>query len=265
MSRRGGGGARRAAAPRYPFLDHPGLLAFAHRGAHGGDVPENTMRAFGRAVDLGFRYLETDVHLTADGVLVAFHDDRLERVTDGTGILADLPWSEVSAARVGDTDPIPRLDELLETFPEARFNLDPKHDAALEPLLDALRRHDALDRVCVAAFSDERLARARSAVGPRLCTGLGPREIARLVAASRRVAWFRTEGAAAQVPIQHKSMTIVTPRFVAAAHRRGLQVHVWTIDDAAEMERLVDLGVDGIMTDRAEVLRDVLVARGRWS
>ena len=255
---------------RYPFLDHSGKLAFAHRGAHGpapegGAIPENTTRAFARAVELGYRYLETDVHLTAAGVLVAFHDDRLERVTDGTGVVAELPWSEVSAARVGGTDAIPLLDELLETFPEARFNLDPKHDAALEPLLDALRRHDAVDRVCVTAFSDQRLLLAREAMGPSLCTGLGPRESARLMAASRRVAWFRTGGAAAQVPVKHKNLTIVTPRFVAAAHRRGLQVHVWTIDDPAEMERLLDLGVDGIMTDRAEVLRDVHIASGEWA
>ena len=250
---------------RHAVLDHPGLLAFAHRGAHGDGIPENTMRAFTRAVELGYRYLETDVHLTSDGVLVAFHDDRLERVTDGTGMLADLPWSEVARAKVGGSDDIPLFDDLLDAFPDARFNLDPKHDAALDPLMDALRRHDAVDRVILTAFSDERILRARVALGPDLCSGLGPRETARLVAASKRVAWFRTTGAAAQVPLTHKNITIVTPRFVSAAHRRGLQVHVWTIDDPDEMRRLVDLGVDGIMTDRAEVLREVLIERGRWA
>jgi glycerophosphoryl diester phosphodiesterase len=251
--------------PRHAFLDHAGTLAFAHRGAHGDGIPENTMRAFARAVELGFRYLETDVHLTADGQLVAFHDDRLERVTDGTGMLADLPWSEVRQAKVGGTDEIPLLDELLEAFPDARFNLDPKHDAALDPLVDALRRHGAVGRVCLTAFSDERISRARQALGAGLCTGLGPREIARLVAASKRVAWFRTAGATAQVPLRHRNLAIVTPRFVRAAHRRGPHVHVWTVDDPDEMRRLVDLGVDGIMTDRADLLRDVLVERGRWA
>lgn len=251
-------------ASRHPFLDHPGPLAFAHRGAHGGGIPENTMRAFQQAVDLGYRYLETDAHLTSDGVLVAFHDDHLDRVTDRSGAIAELPWATVRAATVGDSDQIPTLSDLLEAFPDACFNIDPKHDAALEPVVELIRAHKAFDRVCLTAFSDERIARARSLVGSRLCTGLGPREIARLVAAARRVGWMRTTGHAAQVPISHRNVTIVTRRFVSAAHRRGIEVHVWTIDDPAEMHRLLDLGVDGLMTDRAETLRDVLVERGEW-
>lgn len=247
-----------------PFLDHPGPLAFAHRGAHGGDIPENTMRSFQHAVDLGYRYLETDAHLTADGVLVSFHDDRLDRVTDRSGAIAELPWREVGAAVVGESDRVPRLSDLLEAFPNACFNIDPKHDEALEPLLELIRAHNALERVCLTAFSDERIARARKLLGTGLCTGLGPREIARLLGAARGMGWMRTPGHAAQVPIRHRNVTIVTRRFVKAAHRRGLQVHVWTIDEPSEMHRLLDLGVDGLMTDRAEVLRDVLADRGEW-
>jgi len=250
--------------PLHPFLDHPGPLAFAHRGAHHHELPENTMRAFQRAVDLGYRYLETDAHLTADGVLVSFHDDRLDRVTDRTGVIAELPWREVEAATVGASDRIPLLADLLEAFPDACFNIDPKHDAALDPLLDLIRRTGAIDRVCLTAFSDERIARARAVLGPRLCTGLGPREITRLIGASRRVTRFRSDGHCAQVPTSHRNVPIVTKAFVRAAHRRGLQVHVWTIDDPAQMHRLLDLGVDGLMTDRAEVLREVLVERGVW-
>lgn len=249
---------------RPTFLEHPGPLAFAHRGAHDETVPENTLRAFQRAVDLGYRYLETDAHLTADGVVVSFHDDSLDRVTDRSGAISALPWREVAAATVGSDDRIPRIDELLEAFPDACFNIDPKHDAVLEPLLELLRRHDALGRVCLTAFSDDRIARARAEAGSALATGLGPREIARLVAASRHVSRFRSAGNAAQVPLRHRNVTIVTPRFVRAAHRRGLQVHVWTIDDPAEMHRLFDMGVDGVMTDRADLLKAVLEERGEW-
>ncbi len=250
---------------RHPFLDHHGPLAVAHRG--GTEVaPENTLAAFRAATDEGFRYLETDVHLTSDGVLVAFHDDELDRVTDGSGVLAQLPWAEVRQARIGGTEPIPTLDELLEEFPDARFNIDPKSDHVVVALVRALRRHDAVDRVCIGAFSDARLRRLRSLLGPDLCTSAGPKEIAGLVAASRTGAGAagRAGYRCVQVPVRHRRVEIVTPAFVATAHAAGCPVHVWTIDEPDEMHRLLDLGVDGIMTDRPSVLKQVLSQRGAW-
>jgi glycerophosphoryl diester phosphodiesterase len=250
---------------RHPFLDHHGPLAVAHRG--GTEVaPENTLAAFRAATDEGFRYLETDVHLTSDGVLVAFHDDELDRVTDGSGVLAQLPWAEVRQARIGGTEPIPTLDELLEEFPDARFNIDPKSDHVVVALVRALRRHDAVDRVCIGAFSDARLRRLRSLLGPDLCTSAGPKEIAGLVAASRTGAGGagRAGYRCVQVPVRHRRVEIVTPAFVATAHAAGCPVHVWTIDEPDEMHRLLDLGVDGIMTDRPSVLKQVLSQRGAW-
>ena len=246
----------------WPYLDHPGILAFAHRGG-AGDAAENTLPAFARAADLGYRYFETDAHLTADGVVVAFHDDVLDRVTDGTGAIADLPWAEIAQARVGG-QPIPRLDELLETFPDVRVNIDPKHDPVVAPLADLLQRLGAVERVGIGSFSDRRLAEMRRRCGPRLCTSLGPRGTARLKAAARGVPIGRLPSPCVQVPVRSGRVVITDRRFVVAAHRRGLQVHVWTVDDPAEMERLIDLGVDGLMTDRLEVLKDVLVRRGLW-
>jgi glycerophosphoryl diester phosphodiesterase len=248
----------------YPFLDWPGPLAFAHRGG-ASEAPENTMPAFAHAVSLGFRYLETDVHVTADGVLVAFHDDRLDRVTDRTGTIAALPWREVREARVDGREPIPLLEDLLAAWPDVRVNIDPKHDAAAEPLAAALVRTGATDRVCVGAFSDRRIARVRALTGAALCTSMGPREVARLVSASRGGPGRRgVVSPCAQVPVRQGRVPLVTARFVAAAHRVGAQVHVWTIDDRDEMARLLDLGVDGIMTDRPLVLKDLLIERGAW-
>lgn len=252
---------------RFEFLDHPGPLPFAHRGG-ASEWPENTMPAFQGAVDLGFRYLETDVHLTADGVLVAFHDDRLDRVTDRVGLISDLPYEEVAKARVDGREPIPLFEELLRAFPDTRINIDPKHDASVEPLARILETAGAVDRVCIGAFSDKRIERMRQLCGPNLCTSMGPRRVARLVAVSkpgvRRVPSRFPEGAA-QVPTRQGRLPIVTPAFVAGAHDRGVQVHVWTIDEPAEMHSLLDLGVDGIMTDQPHVLKQVLVERGQWS
>ena len=249
----------------FPFLDAPGPLAFAHRGG-ASEAPENTMPAFEHAVRLGYRYLETDAHVTADGVLLAFHDDRLDRVTDRSGIIAELPWSEVQEARVDGREPIPRLDDLLAAWPEVRVNIDPKHDAAAEPLAEAILRTGAVDRVCVGAFSDRRIGVVRSLVGPALCTSMGPREVGRLLAATTHLRGGRhLTSPCAQVPTNQGPVPVVTQRFVDTAHRLGVQVHVWTIDEREEMERLLDLGVDGIMTDRPQVLKDVLVARGTWA
>ena len=246
----------------WPYLDHPGILAFAHRGG-AGDLPENTMSAFARAVSLGYRYLETDVHLTADGVVVAFHDDVLDRVTDGNGAISSLPWSEVSQARV-DGHAIPRLDELLECFPKVRVNIDPKHDAVVGPLADLVLEFGAVERVGIGSFSDRRLAEMRRRCGPKLCTSLGPRGVARLKAAARGLPVGRLPSPCAQVPRRARGVAVTDRRLIDAAHRRGMQVHVWTVDDAAEIEHLLDLGVDGLMTDRLEVLKEVLERRGVW-
>jgi glycerophosphoryl diester phosphodiesterase len=247
------------------FLDSPTPLAFAHRGAHDGvDVIENTMSAYEAAVALGYCYIETDVHATADGELVAFHDERLDRVTNRTGLIRELPWRVVREARVGSDERVPLLSDLLTTWPEIRINIDPKHDTAVEPLIDVLRRADAIERVCIGAFSDRRIARVRRGLGEALCTGMGPTAIGRLRVASFGARIGRFVNDCAQVPVRTGRVTLVDERFVTTAHRLGVQVHVWTIDDPTEMTRLLDLGVDGIMTDRAEALREVLHDRGQW-
>jgi glycerophosphoryl diester phosphodiesterase len=247
------------------FLGGPHPRVFAHRGWHVGDLTglENTAAAFGRAVDEGVRYLETDVHATADGVLVAFHDTLLDRVTDRRGRIGDLTWAEVSRARIGGREPVPRMDDLLADFPEAFFNIDAKSDAAVAPLAALLERTRAVDRVCLASFSDGRLHALRRRLGPAVALSLGTRQVTRLVArACHLPVPVRFPGAiAAQVPVRMKGVPVATPGFIRAAQRRGLEVHVWTIDDETEMGRLLDLGVDGLVTDRPDVLLGVLRRR----
>jgi glycerophosphoryl diester phosphodiesterase len=252
---------------RYPYLDHPGPIAFAHRGG-ALEAPENTMLAFQRVVDLGYRYLETDIQVTADGVLLAFHDKTLDRATDRTGVIAELPWSTVREARVAGTEPIPLLEEVLGSFPSARVNVDVKDERTIAPVVEAIQRCAAIDRMCVASFSGRRLRQVREALGPRLCTALGPAGIGLVKATGYGLRFLAPlVGAAAacvQVPVRFRGVPVADERFVAAAHRLGLEVHVWTIDDAAEMRHLLDMGADGVMTDRPTVLKEVLVGRGEW-
>ena len=246
--------------PGSVFLDGPRPHAFAHRG-FAPDGAENSLAAFERAVLLGYRYLETDVRVTADGVALAFHDARLDRVTDRRGRIAALPWPAVRAARIAGREPIPLLEDLLAAWPDVRINIDVKAPDTIGPTIDAIRRTGTVARVCVGAFSTPRIDVVRAALGPELCTALGPREALRL---RRRRPADGYAGQCAQVPARIGRRVFTDERYVAAAHAAGLVVHAWTVNDEAEMHRLLDLDVDGIMTDRADVLRDVLTARGQW-
>ncbi len=236
------------------FLDFPGPLAFAHRGgaAHG---PENSWRAFEHAVGLGYAFMETDARATADGVLLAFHDKALDRLTGRPGCVARLPHREVAAARIGGTEPIPLVEDLLGAWPDVRFNIDVKDQGAVRPLADVVRRTAAWDRVCICSFSARRLWAARRALGRPVCMAASPGGIAAVRLGSRA----GSSAQCAQVPA-----AVATAPFLRRAHALGLQVHAWTVNDRALMGSLLDLGVDGIMTDQTVELREVLRGRGQW-
>ena len=222
------------------------------------------MAAFESAVRHGYRYIETDVQATRDGVAVAFHDDTLERLGGRRDRVGELQWSEMKEIRIDHREPIARLDEILGTWPDLRVNVDPKSDAAVGPMVEVLRRSNAVERVCVASFSDSRIERVRGQLGDGLCWSPGPKAIGRLRAASLGLPCRAPRAPCVQVPLRYRGMPIVDHAFVEAAHRRGVAVHVWTVNEAKAMDRLLDLGVDGIMADRIEVLKSVLVARGAW-
>ncbi len=251
-------------ASRHPFFDHPRPMALAHRGG-AEEGPENTMAAFENAVELGFRCIETDVQVTRDGVPLVFHDERLERMTDRSGVVSELTWEELRGPRILGREPIPRLEELLGAWPDVRYVIEPKSDRAVEPLAAAIRRTGVLDRVCVGSFSDTRVRRMRELLGPRLCTSLGRRGVLRLRLASLGLPVGTFVEAAAQVPMRYRGLPVVDRQLLAAARERGLRVQVWTVNQESEMERLIDLGVDGIITDRPAVLKAVLSRRGLWA
>lgn len=269
------------------YLGHAGPVAFAHRGgaARPEDMAlENSRLAFARAVDLGYRFLETDVHATRDRVVLAFHDETLDRTTTGTGEIRHQLYSEVRRALIAGREPIPTLAELLAAWPDVRWNIDVKSEQAIRPLLTVLREADAFDRVCVASFSERRLRRVRALMGSEVAVAMGPFAVAVL----RFVpgAWLRRRllptSPCVQVPRAvplpgplgrfarrlgrgRGRLDVVTADFVRRAHAHGVAVHVWTVNDADTMHALLDLGVDGIITDRIDVLRDVMKARGMWT
>jgi len=251
--------------------DRPGsALAFAHRGgAYHPELEglENTLAAFRHAAELGYCYLETDVHATRDGVLLAFHDAVLDRVTDRKGRIDSLTVDEVGDALIGGRERVPTLDRLFEEFPDSRFNIDVKASPAVPLLARFIEEREAWDRVLVGSFSPRRLNQFRRLTGGRVATSAHPLEVLafRLLPSGQLADLLtRRRVAALQVPHRRGPLTVVTPGLVRRAHAAGKQVHVWTVDDAEEIRELLDRGVDGVMTDRTDILKAVLVQRGQW-
>ncbi|MDT0203538.1 glycerophosphodiester phosphodiesterase [Nocardioides sp. AE5] len=254
----------------FRYLDDMGVVTpFAHRG--GADHPaieglENTVVAFAHAVSLGYRYLETDVHVTSDGVLLAFHDTVLDRVTDRSGAIASLPYAEVQRALIGGRERVPTLAALFDAFPDARFNIDIKSPAAVRPLADFIAEREVADRVLVGSFSRSSLRAFRRLTAGKVATSAHPAEVAIWVlspsgALARQLT---ADVSALQIPHRRHGIRVTSRWLVRKAHSQGVHVHVWTIDDPVEMNDLIDLGVDALMTDRTDVLKDVLIARGLW-
>jgi glycerophosphoryl diester phosphodiesterase len=213
--------------------------------------------------------METDVRVTADAVPIAVHDPDFLRVSGRDVQVSSSSWHDVSTIRLADGREPPRLEDLLGTWPELRWNIDVKQKEAAAPVAEAIKRTGSANRVLIAAFSARRTAMVRSALGPELggtvATGAGRLAIALLLGAKVLPSVKFNAGAdAAQVPVRRRGVRIVDPAFVRVCHKLGVAVHVWTVDDASEMGRLLDLGVDGIMTDRPSILKEVLRQRGQW-
>ncbi len=248
-----------AAAP-HPYLQVPHPFVLAHRGL-ALRAPENSMPAFDAAVRVGATHLETDVQATADGVLVAFHDDRLERLTELTGAVVDVRWPDLRAAGLRGGAAVPLLSEVLEAWPQARVNVDLKTDRAVAPYVRLLRATRSTDRVCTASFDDRRRRVAVRALADRgpLAYSLGFAASARavaLAAAGAPAAVLRRAlgGALAlQLPDRAGTVPVVSGRLVRAVHAAGTEVHVWTVDEPRRMRELLAAGVDALVTNRADL------------
>ncbi len=266
-----------APAATHPFLvTRPWILA--HQG--GEDLwPSNTLYAFDQAARLGADMLDTDMHATRDGVLVLSHDDTVDRLTDGTGRIRDLTLAQLRALDAGyrftpdggRTYPyrgqgltVPTLDEALSAHPDLPWTIEIKQDtpSVAAPFCASLRAHGVTARVIVASFSDRAMTDFRRTC-PEVATSMTETELRPLVLMSKigLAGLPGAPGQVAQVPVRSGRLEVVTPSFVRQMHRRGVAVHVWTINDAAEMRRLLAMGVDGIDTDRPDLMKEVLAGQ----
>lgn len=247
------------------FLPSSGPRVFAHRGL-ALEAPENTLLAFLKALSAGATHIETDVHASLDGVAVVSHDPDLVRLIGRNVLIEQLTMAELRRINLGTGQGFVSLAEALEAFPEARFNIDVKVESAAEPTAQAVLEARATDRVLITSFSERARAKTVNLL-PGVATSPSARVFATAVLADKlrlRRVTRRVLGhySAVQIPEQVRMLRIVTPRFVHAMHDAGVEVHVWTVNTERDMTRLLDWGVDGIVTDRTDVAVSVVNRRG---
>ena len=244
------------------FLEEK-FLAFAHRGGN-EFAPENSFRAFKSAVDIGYKYLETDVHLTKDGFLIAFHDDTLDRVTDKSGLIRDLTLSEVKKAKIAGTDEIPLLSELLNSFTDCFFNIDCKVDETVQPLINLINNKDFINRVCIGSFSQKRINFIRKSLGKEVKTSMGPAEVILSKFLSYTSLGYNFKSSYTSIPIRRYGINLLEERNIKYLKSNNQKVIAWTINDEDQMKMLINIGIDGIMTDNLTLLKKVLIEESLW-
>jgi len=240
----------------HPYLSQSGVSISAHRGGS-EEAPENTLESFSYAIELGSSYIETDVQLSADGIPYIFHDDDLSRLLNMDVTFNSLHSEQIDQLKLFASYQIPKLETALTQFPSALFQIDLKTDEVVLPAMNVIKNLNAFDRICIASFSSNRLQKVREEF-PETCLSMGPKEILKLLLASFGFYNQKVPGDCLQVPIYHFGIKLVTKRFVRYVQSIGLKIHVWTINDENTMRKLIDLGVDGIITDKPKLLKKLL-------
>ena len=232
------------------FLDSE-FQGFVHRGDTSIFL-ENTIEAFQSAVSLGYLYLETDLRETSDGKIITFHDPNLKRITGANITISETKFSDIRMRRLPSREIIPTIDELLEEFPDSFFNMDLKVNQIEEKVLKKINSHNALERVCLGSFNSKVIKKINS-LEPKILTSMGISQVI-------MYKFFQKKNISKliQIPTRWNGIKVITKKFIDRLHNDGLKVHVWTVNKETEMQSLIDLGVDGIMTDNASGLIKVM-------
>ena len=239
------------------------FMAFAHRGGT-EFAPENTYEAFSSAVGIGYKYLETDVHPNADNKLMAFHDSSVDRVTNYKGKICNFTSSELKKIKVKEKFQIPFLEDLIESFSKSFFSIDMKSDQSVKPLIKLIKSMNAVDRVCFASFSQDRLDYVRDEFDNKCITSMGPREIIKTKISSIINFKHKIIPKISSLPISRYRIKLLNKRHINFLKSLNIRVIAWTINDVEAINKLIDLGVDGIMTDNISVLKKILIKKNIW-
>lgn len=238
------------------YLNYSGVAVLAHRGGS-LESYENTIESFHYSKNIGCKFIETDVQLSSDGIPYIFHDDTFLRLLGKNIIFNSLDSSEIDKLRLFENHPIPKLDTVLKTFPDLYFQIDVKTDEVALPTLEVIKKNNAMNRVCIASFSSKRLQNVYKKY-PEICLSMGPNEVLKMLLSSFGLYRKSIIGDCLQIPIYQYGIKLVTKRFVEFVHKKGLKICVWTINDETTFKNLIDIGVDGIITDKPKLLFETL-------
>ena len=246
----------------FEYLNNYKFIPFSHRG---GSIEndENTIEAFDKSISLGYKYLETDVQHTKDNKLVIFHDNNLKRICNLDLEISNIYFQELQNIKIFNKHSVPLLSEVLNIWPNIYFNIDPKTERAAYLLLDELKKQKDLSRFCVGSFNSESLNIMREGFKDEICTSMSQDEVINYFI-NRIIPVSKNNAPCVQIPMYFYGVKIVTKSLVEHVHDIGKKIHVWTINDENEMKTLIDYGVDGIMTDRPNKLKEVLIERKLW-
>ena len=239
------------------------FIAFAHRG--GNDYgPENSLKAFKGAYESGYKYLETDIHLSKDGHLLAFHDDSIDRVTNNKGKIKNLNLSEIKKSKIDGKEEIPVITDLFEELPNCFFSIDCKSDDTVLPLIKIIKDKSLMERICIGSFSQKRINLIRNVLGPNLKTSMGPNEIILSKLLSNFSINYKFKSNFASLPIEKYGLELLNEKNIKYLQKNNQKVIAWTINDENDMRLLIRRGIDGIMTDNILLLKRVLIEENLW-
>ena len=247
----------------HKYLKNKTPVAIAHRGGSNSGI-ENTLEAFENAINMGFNIIETDIQITKDKKLVVFHDLTLDRLTNTKGLVKDKTWNELKKIKILGKYSIPLLSDIFDKWPKIKINIDPKNDECIDYLISFLREYNCFEKICIGSFSGKRLQRLRKEFGPKLCTSAGPLEVLKLKLFSLINLSISIDANCVQVPLKYYRINIIDKNFIKFCQSQNLMVHVWTINDILEIERLLDLGVNGIISDNIEGLKKIFKKKNYW-
>ena len=238
------------------YLDYEGIEVLAHRGG-AEESYENTLESFKYSQSLGCKFIETDVQVSSDGIPYIFHDDELKRICEIPKKFDGLKSDEIDSLTIFNNHKIPKLEDALNEFPNLSFQIDFKTDEVVEPALNVIQKTNSSDRVCIASFSSKRLERVRSA-SSNLCISMGPNEVFKTLLSRYKLINSSLKGDCLQVPMKYYGVKIVTKKFVEYLKSKNIKIMVWTINDVETFKYLIQLEVDGIITDRPKLLFETL-------
>ena len=245
------------------YMNSSNIVPIAHRGAS-LVATENSFESFRKAFDLGYRIIETDIHSSKDGTAYIFHDNTLERLTGENLKISDLKDVDIDSLKVNKSSIIPRLSNVFEEFPEGLFNLDAKTWEATIPITNTVKKMACSSRVCIGSFNDKHIDAIIRELGVETCHSMGTSNVFKFYLGAQLGIKQNFTAQCIQLPIKQFGISLITQKILRHARKLGIKIHFWTINNSGLIQKLLELDVDGIMTDDCILLKTIMEKKHKW-